>query len=48
MKRLFYKIFFIFCLVIICAISVASFSFWIVQTTVNEVKVKQQRNIEST
>ncbi len=48
MTRLFYKIFAIFCLVIICAISVASFSFWIVQTTVNEVKIKQQRNIEST
>ncbi len=48
MTRLFYKIFAIFCLVIICAITVASISFWIVQTTVNEVKIKQQRSIEST
>ncbi len=48
MSRLFYKIFAIFCLVIICAISVASFSFWVVQNTVNEVKFKQQRNFEAT
>ncbi|MDO5640230.1 MAG: HAMP domain-containing sensor histidine kinase, partial [Neisseria sp.] len=37
-----------FCAVIICAIFVASFSFWLVQNTIAENHFQQQRTIETT
>ncbi len=46
--KLFQRIFATFCAVIICAIFVASFSFWVVQNTVAESHFKQQRVIETT
>lgn len=44
--KLFQRIFATFCLVIICAIMVASFSFWIIQERLNESHNKQLRNME--
>lgn len=46
--KLFPRIFATFCAVIICAIFVASFSFWLVQNTIAETHFKQQRTIETT
>ncbi|MDO4641433.1 MAG: HAMP domain-containing sensor histidine kinase [Neisseria sp.] len=46
--KLFQRIFATFCAVIICAIFVASFSFWVVQNTVAENHFKQQRVLETT
>lgn len=46
--KLFQRIFATFCAVIICAIFVASFSFWVVQNTVAENHSKQQRVLETT
>ncbi|MCF7529733.1 HAMP domain-containing sensor histidine kinase [Neisseria lisongii] len=45
--RLFQHIFATFCAVIICAIFVASFSFWLVQSTLAENQFKQRRTIET-
>ena len=45
---LFQRIFATFCVVIICAIFVASFSFWLVQNTLAENHFRQQRTIETT
>ena len=47
MSRLFLKIFSIFCLVIIASIVIATFSFWVVQTTVADVQFRQQRNFQA-
>ncbi|WP_304334755.1 cell wall metabolism sensor histidine kinase WalK [Conchiformibius steedae] len=44
--RLFQRIFATFCMVIICAIFVASFSFWVVQNRLAENQFKQNRNME--
>lgn len=44
--RLFQRIFAIFCIVIVCAMMIASFAFWVVQEQFNENHYKQQRNIE--
>lgn len=44
--KLFQRIFATFCMVIICAIFVVSFSFWVVQTRLAEDKFQQQREIE--
>lgn len=44
--RLFQRIFATFCMVILCAIMVASFVFWVVQEQFNENHSKQQRNME--
>lgn len=44
--KLFQRIFATFCIVIICAIFVASFSFWLVQNTLAETRFKQQRGFE--
>ncbi|MDO1510617.1 MULTISPECIES: HAMP domain-containing sensor histidine kinase [Neisseria] len=46
--KLFQRIFATFCAVIICAIFVASFSFWLVQNTIAENQFQQQRTIETT
>lgn len=46
--KLFQRIFATFCAVIICAIFVASFSFWVVQNTIAENHFKQQRVLEAT
>ena len=46
--KLFQRIFATFCAVIICAIFVASFSFWLVQNTIAENHFHQQRTIETT
>lgn len=46
--KLFQRIFATFCAVIICAIFVASFSFWLVQNTLAENQFKQRRTIETT
>ncbi|KPN72241.1 cell wall metabolism sensor histidine kinase WalK [Neisseria sp. 83E34] len=46
--KLFQRIFATFCAVIICAIFVASFSFWVVQNTIAENHFKQQRVLETT
>lgn len=46
--KLFQRIFATFCAVIICAIFVASFSFWLVQNTLAENHFRQQRTIETT
>ena len=46
--KLFQRIFATFCAVIICAIFVASFSFWLVQNTIAENHFQQQRTIETT
>lgn len=46
--KLFQRIFATFCAVIICAIFVASFSFWLVQNTIAENQFKQRRTIETT
>lgn len=45
--KLFQRIFATFCAVIICAIFVASFSFWLVQNTMAENRFKQTRAFES-
>ena len=45
--KLFQRIFATFCAVIICAIFVASFSFWLVQSTVAETRFKQLRSFEA-
>lgn len=45
--KLFQRIFATFCAVIICAIFVASFSFWLVQNTLAENQFKQRRTIET-
>ncbi len=45
--KLFQRIFATFCVVIICAIFVASFSFWLVQNTVAETRFKQMRSFEA-
>ena len=47
MNRLFLKIFSIFCLVIVASIVIATFSFWVVQTTVADVQFRQQRNFQA-
>lgn len=47
MSRLFLKIFSIFCLVIVASIVIATFSFWVVQTTVADVQFRQQRNFQA-
>ncbi|MDF7676752.1 HAMP domain-containing sensor histidine kinase [Neisseriaceae bacterium ESL0693] len=44
--RLFSRIFATFCTVIVCAIFIASFSFWLVQNSLAENRFKQQRNFE--
>lgn len=44
--KLFQRIFATFCMVIICAIFVASFSFWLVQTQLAENQSKHQRDME--
>ncbi|WP_066568628.1 HAMP domain-containing sensor histidine kinase [Snodgrassella sp. CFCC 13594] len=44
--KLFQRIFATFCAVIVCAIFVASFSFWLVQNTLAETRFKQQRHFE--
>ena len=44
--KLFQRIFATFCAVIICAIFVASFSFWLVQQTQAENHFNQQRVID--
>ena len=44
--RLFARIFATFCAVIICAIFIASFSFWLVQNSLAENRFRQQRNFE--
>ncbi len=44
--KLFQRIFATFCMVIICAIFVASFSFWVVQTQLAENQSKHQRDME--
>ncbi|WP_373795682.1 ATP-binding protein [Neisseria dentiae] len=46
--KLFQRIFATFCAVIICAIFVASFSFWLVQNTIAENQFQQRRTIETT
>ena len=46
--KLFQRIFATFCIVIVCAIFVASFSFWLVQNTLAENQFKQRRTIETT
>ena len=46
--KLFQRIFATFCAVIICAIFVASFSFWLVQNSIAENHFQQQRTIETT
>ncbi|WP_373740324.1 ATP-binding protein [Neisseria sp.] len=46
--KLFQRIFATFCAVIILAIFVASFSFWLVQNTLAENQFKQRRTIETT
>lgn len=46
--KLFQRIFATFCAVIICAIFVASFSFWVVQNTLAENQFNQRRTIETT
>lgn len=46
--KLFQRIFATFCLVIICAIMVASVSFWFIQQRLNENHNKQLRNMEIT
>lgn len=38
MKRLFYKVFAIFCIVILCSVVFTSLSFWLVQNNIEEVK----------
>lgn len=45
--KLFQRIFATFCAVIVCAIFVASFSVWLVQSTVAETRFKQMRTIEA-
>lgn len=44
--KLFQRIFATFCMVIICAIFVASFSFWVVQTRLAEDKFQKKREME--
>lgn len=44
--RLFTRIFATFCTVIVCAIFVASFSFWLVQNSLAESRFRQQRSFE--
>ena len=44
--KLFQRIFATFCMVIICAIFVASFSFWVVQNQLAENQSKHQRELE--
>lgn len=44
--RLFQRIFATFCMVIVCAIFVASLSFWVVQQKLAENQFKQLRNME--
>lgn len=44
--KLFQRIFATFCMVIICAIFVASFSFWVVQTQLAENQSKHLRDLE--
>lgn len=44
--KLFQRIFATFCMVIICAIFVASFSFWVVQNQLAENQSKHQRDLE--
>ena len=44
--KLFQRIFATFCMVIIFAIAVASFSFWLVQSRLDENHFKQNRNME--
>ncbi|ROV54054.1 sensor histidine kinase [Neisseria chenwenguii] len=46
--KLFQRIFATFCAVIVCAIFVASFSFWLVQDTLAENQFNQRRTIETT
>ncbi|MRN37563.1 sensor histidine kinase [Neisseria sp. N95_16] len=46
--KLFQRIFATFCAVIICAIFVASFSFWLMQNTLAENQFNQRRTIETT
>ncbi|WP_373754284.1 HAMP domain-containing sensor histidine kinase [Neisseria weixii] len=46
--KLFQRIFATFCAVIICAIFVASFSFWLMQNTLAENQFNQRRGIETT
>lgn len=46
--KLFQRIFATFCAVIICAIFVASFSFWLVQNSIAENHFQQRRTIETT
>ena len=46
--KLFQRIFATFCAVIICAIFVASFSFWLVQNTIPENHFQHQLTIETT
>jgi len=46
--KLFQRIFATFCAVIVCAIFVASFSFWLVQNTLAENQFNQRRTIETT
>ena len=46
--KLFQRIFATFCIVIVCAIFVASFSFWLVQNTLAENQFNQRRTIETT
>ena len=45
--KLFQRIFATFCIVIICAILVASFSFWLVQDTLAETRFRQMRTFEA-
>ncbi|ULJ66501.1 sensor histidine kinase [Wielerella bovis] len=45
--KLFQRIFSTFCLVIICGIFIASFTFWLIQSRMNETHSKQRRNMES-
>ena len=45
--KLFQRIFATFVMVIICGLFVASFSFWLIQSRINETHSKQSRNMES-
>ena len=45
--KLFQRIFATFCMVIVLGIFIASFSFWVMQSRLNENHIRQSRNIES-
>ena len=47
MRRLFYKVFAIFCVVIVCSVAFTSASFWLVQNNIDEVKKQEDGHRKS-